>query len=96
MNRLGSASFSFYLIHAPIIRAVRGMYLYFGREVHSWTVFAAITMVGLVGVQVLAFTIYGFYERPLQIWLRSLVRRDGLVFAGNYVPAHAIDHCEAR
>src|SRR5437879_10894960 len=36
LSRLGVASFSLYLIHAPLLRAVRGLCLDLGWEVRSW------------------------------------------------------------
>jgi peptidoglycan/LPS O-acetylase OafA/YrhL len=41
LNRLGVASFSLYMIHAPLIRGVKGVFLYLGWEVHSWPEFLA-------------------------------------------------------
>jgi peptidoglycan/LPS O-acetylase OafA/YrhL len=39
INRLGIASFSFDMIHAPLIQTVKGVCIYRGWEVHTWPLF---------------------------------------------------------
>ena len=73
LNRLGIASFSLYLIHAPLLRAVRGLCLHSGWAVRSWPAFGAVVIAMFMVVQTAALlTCYG-YEIPLQKRLRSLL-----------------------
>ena len=74
VNRLGLASFSFYMIHAPLIRAAKGACLYFGWEVHSWPLFWGVTFTLLVFIQAAALGVLLAFESPLQRRLRSLVK----------------------
>lgn len=71
LNRLGVASFSLYMIHAPLIRAVKGVCLYLGWEVRSWPEFWAVVFVMLVFVQITALAVCYSYELPLQKRLRT-------------------------
>jgi len=71
LNRLGVASFSLYMIHAPLIRAVKGVCLYLGWEVRSWPEFWAVVFVMLVFVQITALAVCYGYELPLQKRLRT-------------------------
>jgi len=72
LKRLGTASFSLYLIHQPLIRFVRGVCLFFGWAVHSWPVFGAVLVLMFVVAQTAAFLICYWYEIPLQKRLRSV------------------------
>ena len=74
LNRLGLASFSLYMVHAPILRAVKGMCLRFGWEVRTWMAFAAMAVGMFVLVQTIALVLHYAYEMPLQRRLRSWVR----------------------
>src|SRR5256886_11644540 len=80
LNRLGVASFSLYLIHAPPLRAVRGLFPHLGWAVRSWPAFGAVVIAMFMVVQTAALlTCYG-YEIPLQKRLRSfLVQRREVV-----------------
>jgi peptidoglycan/LPS O-acetylase OafA/YrhL len=73
LNRLGTASFSLYLIHAPILRGLRFLWSHFSWQVASWTGFAATALVIYLAVQSLAIAICYGYEIPMQKWLRRLV-----------------------
>jgi len=73
-NRLGMASFCLYMVHAPIIRAAKGVSIHFGWEVRSWPAFWAVTAGMFILVQTVAFMLHYGYEMPLQKRLRSLVR----------------------
>ncbi len=79
LNLLGRATFSLYLIHTPLLRAVRGLCLYLGWEVRSWPVFGAVVIAMFMVVQTAALLVYSGYEIPLQQRLRSwLVRPRGV------------------
>ena len=54
LNRLGMASFSLYLIHVPLLRAVRGLCLHLDWEVHSWPAFGAVVIAMFMAVQTAA------------------------------------------
>ena len=71
LNLLGRATFSLYLIHTPLLRAVRGLCLYLGWEVRSWPVFGAVVIAMFMVVQTAALLVYSGYEIPLQQRLRS-------------------------
>jgi peptidoglycan/LPS O-acetylase OafA/YrhL len=71
LERLGMASFSFYMIHAVFLRAVKGVFLRLNWEVRSWSVFVTVVMSMFVLAQIIALIIFEFYERPVQRWLRS-------------------------
>jgi peptidoglycan/LPS O-acetylase OafA/YrhL len=73
LNRLGTASFSFYLIHAPIFRGLRLAWSHFGWHVTTWTGFALTALVAFLAVQSLAFAVCYGYEIPVQKRLRRLV-----------------------
>jgi len=72
LKRLGIASFSFYLIHEPLLRSVRGVCVFFGWAVHSWPAFAAVLVSMFVAAQTAAFLICYWYEIPLQKRLRMV------------------------
>src|SRR5258705_148065 len=74
LKRLGTASFSLYMIHHPILRAARGVCLFFGWAVHSWPVFGAVLVLMFVIAQTAAFLLCYWYEIPLQKRLRSVSR----------------------
>jgi len=70
---LGTASFSFYLLHAPMLRGLRMAGLKFGWSVGSWSGFLLTAITILVLVQALAIAVCYLYEIPLQKKLRTLV-----------------------
>jgi len=70
---LGTASFSFYLLHAPILRGLRMAWLNLGWSVRSWSGFALTAITIFVLVQALAIAVCYLYEIPLQKALRKLV-----------------------
>jgi peptidoglycan/LPS O-acetylase OafA/YrhL len=72
LKRLGMASFSFYMLHTPMCRAVRGVYYYFGWETTTWTGFWFVAVTAYVVVQAAAFIMFYKFELPMQTWLRSL------------------------
>lgn len=74
LERLGMASFSFYMVHAVVLRAVKGVWLHLGWEVRSWAAFAGVVVGMFLIVQTIAFILYYFYELPVQKRLRSWVR----------------------
>jgi peptidoglycan/LPS O-acetylase OafA/YrhL len=73
LNRLGMASYSLYMIHAPILRAVKGVCMRVGWEVTTapgfWVVAAGLFVVVQAGALIMCFA----YEIPLQRRLRSLL-----------------------
>jgi peptidoglycan/LPS O-acetylase OafA/YrhL len=71
LHGLGVASFSLYLIHVPLLRATKGVCLFFGWEVHSWLVFGLVAIAMFVVVQTAALIVCSGYELPLQKCLRS-------------------------
>ena len=73
LNRLGVASFSLYLVHVPLLRAVRGVCLHLRWEVRSWPTFGAVAIAMFVVVQAAALLICYEYELPLQQRLRRLL-----------------------
>ena len=74
LRLLGMASFSFYMIQAPIIRTAKGICLRLGWEVHSWEAFWVTAIGMLVIVQLAALIVYSYYEMPVQKRLRRLFR----------------------
>lgn len=72
LNRLGMASFSLYMVHAPILRVVKGICLRLGWEVQSWTAFGLVIALMFVMVQGVALVMHSRYELPLQRRLRSM------------------------
>lgn len=72
LNRLGMASFSLYMVHAPILRVVKGICLRLGWEVQSWTAFGLVIALMFVVVQGVALVMHSRYELPLQRRLRSM------------------------
>jgi peptidoglycan/LPS O-acetylase OafA/YrhL len=73
------ASFSFYMEHAVVIRAMKAVWLHFGWEVRSWAGFGAVVVGMFLLVQTFALILYYFYETPVQKRLRSLWRTPLLV-----------------
>src|SRR5262245_7136114 len=66
LNRLGTASFSLYLIHAPILRITKGLCLRLGWGVHSWVAFWAVVIGMFIIVQTAAFLIFAWYGVPVE------------------------------
>ncbi len=78
IKRLGLASFSFYLIHMPVLRMVKGFYLRLGSSVHSQPAFWAVLIGTFMVVQTAALLVWSGYEVPSQTRLRGWLaqRRD--------------------
>ncbi|MEQ1352565.1 MAG: acyltransferase, partial [Candidatus Acidiferrum sp.] len=72
LRRLGLASFSFYMLHTPIMRALRGVYYFLGWETRTWTGFWLVTVAAFIVIQAAAFLMLYKFELPVQKWLRSL------------------------
>jgi peptidoglycan/LPS O-acetylase OafA/YrhL len=70
---LGTASFSFYLLHAPILRGLRIAWLHFGWSIGSWSGFLVTALTIFVLVQAFAIAACYLYEIPMQKRLRKLV-----------------------
>src|SRR3989442_7525657 len=97
LNRLGVASFSLYLIHAPLLRAVRGLCLYLGWEVRSWPAFGAVVIAMFMVAQTAALLICYGYELPLQKRLRGLlVQRPAVARGARQLGARAAEHAMPR
>jgi peptidoglycan/LPS O-acetylase OafA/YrhL len=75
LHRLGTASYSLYLIHAPLLRAIKGVCLHFGWEIQNWSEFAAVVLAMFIVVQTAALIVCFTYEIPIQKRLRKLVAR---------------------
>lgn len=73
LNRLGVASFAFYMIHAPLLRLTKGVFLYMSWEVQSPGMFVAVILLMLILIQTAALAVCFHYEIPIQRWLRGLV-----------------------
>jgi peptidoglycan/LPS O-acetylase OafA/YrhL len=71
LNQLGMASFSLYLVHMPVLRALKGMCLHWGWEIRSVPVSWAVVIALFAVVQTAALIIYNGYELPLQRRLRT-------------------------
>ncbi len=97
LKRLGMASFSLYLIHVPVLRAVRGVCLHLGWEVRSWPAFGAVVIAMFMVVQTAALLICYGYELPLQKRLRSLlVQRREVARGARQLDARAAEHAVPR
>jgi peptidoglycan/LPS O-acetylase OafA/YrhL len=60
LHRLGTASFSLYMVHTPILRAVKGICLHFGWQVQSSVAFVGVTAGMFVVIQTIALVMcYG-------------------------------------
>lgn len=77
VKRLGVASFSFYMVHDPILRALRGACLYFDLSVHSWASLVPLALAIFVLAQTAALLMCRYYEIPLQSRLRKAGRSSG-------------------
>ena len=73
--RLGMASFSFYMIQAPILRATKGVFWKLGWEVRSWAEFWVVIAVMFVVIQAAALLMHRWYEIPMQKRLRRRALR---------------------
>src|SRR5439155_25233274 len=97
LNRLGMASFSLYLIHAPLLRAVKGVCLHLGWEVRSWPASWAVVITMFMVVQTAALLLCYGYELPLQKRLRSLlVQRSAVARGARQLDARAAEHAMPR
>ena len=85
LRELGGASFSFYLLHAPILRGVKGVCMYLGWEVQSWVGFWAVALAMFVTVQSIATVVHHWYELPVQRRLRRWLRASS-VQSASYAP----------
>jgi peptidoglycan/LPS O-acetylase OafA/YrhL len=72
VRRLGTASFCLYLLQAPILRTMKGIWMLRGWEVHSWGGFWAVMGGMFLLVQTVAFIMHEQYELPIQRRLRRL------------------------
>ncbi|MGH8594767.1 MAG: hypothetical protein ACREV3_13225 [Gammaproteobacteria bacterium] len=66
-------SFSLYMVHTPILPAVKGICLHFGWQVQSSVAFVGVTAGMFVVIQTIALVMCYGYEIPLQKRLRSLL-----------------------
>src|SRR2546426_6703276 len=97
LNRLGMASFSLYLIHVPLLRAVKGVCLHLGWRVHTWPAFWAVVVAMFIVVQTAALLTCAWYEIPLQKRFRSLlVHRREVVPGALQLHSRAADHAMPR
>ncbi|MBX3308139.1 MAG: acyltransferase [Nitrospira sp.] len=71
VNRLGLASFSFYMVHDPMLRALRGIFFYLDLSVDSWGVLVVLAFAVFLLAQVGALLMYRYYETALQTRLRA-------------------------
>lgn len=67
---LGTASFSFYLLHSPILRATRAVCNLLKWEVQSWPGFFLVAVLMFAVVQACALLVCYRFEMPVQQWLR--------------------------
>jgi peptidoglycan/LPS O-acetylase OafA/YrhL len=74
LNRLGLASFALYMVHVPVLRAVKGVCLQLGWEVRTWLAFAAVVAGMFLLIQAIALVLHYAYEIPLQERLRRWAR----------------------
>jgi peptidoglycan/LPS O-acetylase OafA/YrhL len=72
INRLGMASFCFYMIQAPILRATKGILIELGWEAQSWFGFWCVFVVMFVMIQITALLMHKDYELWIQRRLRGL------------------------
>ena len=72
MEVLGMASFSFYMIHMPVIRCVRGVMRHFDVLSPSPTVIAATVIGTFLAAQVCAILLCRHFELPVQKWMKNL------------------------
>jgi peptidoglycan/LPS O-acetylase OafA/YrhL len=89
LERLGMASFCLYMLQAPLLRAMKGVWLHFGWEVRSWAAFGAVVVVMFLFVQTSAFILHYLYEIPVQRWLRSWLPTRSLVVSSAIAPPRA-------
>jgi peptidoglycan/LPS O-acetylase OafA/YrhL len=82
LRRLGMASFSFYMLHTPMMRALRGVYYHFGWETRTWAGFWFVALTAYIVIQAVAFIMLYNLELPMQKWLRS-VRSQPAAMAGS-------------
>jgi len=75
LRALGMASFSFYLIHGPMLRIAKNICeRVVGWQAQSWIDFWAVTFITFVLIQISAFLLYACYEVPVQKRLRNWLR----------------------
>jgi peptidoglycan/LPS O-acetylase OafA/YrhL len=86
LERLGMASFCLYMLQAPLLRAIRAVWLHFDWEVRSWAAFSAVVVVMLLFVQTSAFLLHHFYEMPMQRCLRTLLPTQRLTTSHAIMP----------
>jgi peptidoglycan/LPS O-acetylase OafA/YrhL len=85
LSQLGAASFSLYLLHAPILRIVKNICHLIGWGVRSWPAFWCTTVGLLVVVQVVALIVHQQYEIPAQRFLRGLLKSPPISWRRQYV-----------
>lgn len=72
--RLGTASFSFYMIHVPVIRSMRAVYLRMNWGIQSWYGYWA-TIVGFfLLIECIAIVVCYRFEIPVQQYLRRRMK----------------------
>jgi peptidoglycan/LPS O-acetylase OafA/YrhL len=97
LNRLGTATFSLYLIHVPALRAVRGVCLHLGLEARSWPASWAVVIALFVVLQAAALLVCYGYELPLQKSLRRfLVQRSEVARGALQPPSHTTEYARPR
>lgn len=89
LQRLGMASFSFYMLHTPMMRAMKGVYYYLGWETRTWTGFWLVTVAAFIVIQVAALIMLYKFELPMQQWLRSWRTRRAPAQDVQQIPAPA-------
>jgi peptidoglycan/LPS O-acetylase OafA/YrhL len=73
---LGGSSFSFYLIHDPIIRVCRGIFQHFHLNITGLSEALVVGGVLFVITQALSIVIFKKVELPIQKRLRGLIRKE--------------------
>lgn len=74
LQTLGTASYSFYLLHAPILRTLKGVTVHFGWSIRFWWALWPVLIALFIFVQCIAVLVCYRYEIPSQNRLRRLLR----------------------
>jgi peptidoglycan/LPS O-acetylase OafA/YrhL len=69
------ASFCLYMMQAPMLRGMKGIWMLRGWEVRSWAGFWGVMIGMFVLIQGAAFIMHDKYELPVQRRLRSFALR---------------------
>jgi peptidoglycan/LPS O-acetylase OafA/YrhL len=75
LRRLGMASFCLYLMQAPLLRGMKGVWMQRGWQVETWTSFWIVMILLFVSIQTAALFVHIQYELRLQKLLRTWIRR---------------------